>query len=264
MSKNRELLREEEVELSRSKKKVKEGHHADFNEALHENGHLQGGPSSWGAEKKTFKDKLVGEIPGAYAKAFDFSDLMDMEADSDEEVEELCEGLVAVKLTRETKLRIRKPWTNALIIKMYGRAFSLGVLQSKLNLLWKPVGSLDCVDLGKEFYSVRFLLKEDMDAVLKNGPWFIAGHFLSIKPWEPFFKPDCASVSSIAVWVRLHALPMELYKAEVLKKIGEAIGRVLRIDSHTAMEARGRYTRLCIQLDITKPLINTVLIGRFE
>ena len=135
MTKNRELSREEEAELSRSKKKVKEGHHADFNEGLSESGQSQGAQSSWGAKKKTFKDKLVGEIPGAYAKAFDFSDLMDMEADSDEEVEELCEGIAAVKLSRETKLRIRKPWTNALIIKLYGRAFGLGVLQSKLYLL---------------------------------------------------------------------------------------------------------------------------------
>ena len=51
---------------------------------------------------------------------------------------------------------------------------------------------------------------------------------------------------------------------EVLKQIDESIGRVLRIDSHTAMEARGRYARLCIQLDINKPLISIVLIGRFE
>ena len=57
---------------------------------------------------------------------------------------------------------------------------------------------------------------------------------------------------------------MELYKAEVLKQTGEAIRRVLRINSHIAMEARGRYARLCIQLDITKPLINIVLSGRFE
>ena len=90
------------------------------------------------------------------------------------------------------------------------------------------------------------------------------GHFLSIRPWEPLFKPASVSVSSIAVWVRLHELPLEFYEMEVLKQIGEAIGRVLRIDSHTAMEARGRYARLCIQLDVTKPLINTVLIGRFE
>ena len=262
--KNRVLSREEEAELSRSKKKVKEGHHADFNDGLSESGHSQGSQTPWWDAKKTFKDKLVGEIPGAYAKAFDFSDLMDMEADSNDEVEQLREGLAAVKLTREAKLRIRKLWSKALIIKLYVKAIGLDVLQIKLNMLWKPAGSLDCVDLGKEFYSVRFSLKEDMEVVLKNGPWFITGHFLSIRPWEPFFKSDCASVLSITIWVRLHALPMELYETEVPKQIGEAIGRILRIDSHTAKEARGKYARLCIQLDITKPLINTVLIGRFE
>nr|POF00629.1 hypothetical protein CFP56_26199 [Quercus suber] len=42
-----------------------------------------------------------------------------------------------------------------------------------------------------------------------------------------------------AVWIRLCKLPIELYDAEVLKQIGESIGKVLRIDSHTALEARG-------------------------
>ena len=46
----------------------------------------------------------MGEIPGAYTKAFDLLDLMDMEAESNDEVEELREGLTAMKLTRETKL----------------------------------------------------------------------------------------------------------------------------------------------------------------
>nr|POE85635.1 hypothetical protein CFP56_55110 [Quercus suber] len=121
--KNRYLSREEEDELARSKKKVKDVHHADF-------------------------------FDGAHAKAFDFTDFLDKEADFDEEMDELREGLVAVKLSRETKLRIRKPWSNALIIKL--------------------------------------------------------------------------------------------------------------IDTHTALEARGRYARLCIQVDVNKPLINTILIGRFE
>ncbi|XP_075645458.1 uncharacterized protein LOC142616504 [Castanea sativa] len=103
-----------------------------------------------------------------------------------------------------------------------------------------------------------------MDAVLEKGSWFIGGHFLSIRPWEPFFKPSTANVSLIAVWVRLHELPMELYEAKILKQIGASIGKVLWIDSHTAMEARGRYARLCIQVDINEPLINTILIGEEE
>nr|POE58474.1 hypothetical protein CFP56_29537 [Quercus suber] len=38
----------------------------------------------------------------------------------------------------------------------------------------------------------------------------------------------------------------------------------MRIDSHTAMEARGKYARLCIQVDLIKLLINTFIIVRFE
>ncbi|KAL0005143.1 hypothetical protein SO802_012704 [Lithocarpus litseifolius] len=171
----------------------------------------------------SFRDKLIGAIPGAFAKAFDFADQMEEDENSDDDDTEVNglhrEGMVAVKLTKETKNRIRKPWSKSVIVKL---------------------------------------------VVLEKGPWFIGDFFLSLRPWEPFFKPSTAIVSSFAVWVRLHELPIELYETEVLKQIGESLGRVLRIDAHTAMEARGKYARLCIQIDINKPLVNTILIGRFE
>ena len=42
MTKNKELSKEEEAKLSKSTKKVKEGHYADFKDGLSESGHLQG------------------------------------------------------------------------------------------------------------------------------------------------------------------------------------------------------------------------------
>ena len=57
---------------------------------------------------------------------------------------------------------------------------------------------------------------------------------------------------------------MELYESDVLQQIEGAIGKVLRIDTHIALEAKGRYARLCIQVNVDKPLVNTILIGRFE
>ncbi|KAF3972916.1 hypothetical protein CMV_003627 [Castanea mollissima] len=71
-------------------------------------------------------------------------------------------------------------------------------------------------------------------------------------------------IGEIPVWVRLNELPIELYETEVLKQIGNSIRKVLRIDSQTAMEARGKYATLCIQIDLNKPLINSILIDRFE
>ena len=64
--------------------------------------------------------------------------------------------------------------------------------------------------------------------------------------------------------MRLNELPIKLYERDVLWQIGEAIGRVLRIDTHTAVEAWGTYARLCIQINTNKPLTNTIVIGRFK
>lgn len=66
----------------------------------------------------------------------------------------------------------------------------------------------------------------------------------------------------MAVWIRLPKLLIEFYDPEVLRKIGEAIGPVLKIDTHTTNGAWGRFVRLCIQVNQDKPLIKTVMIGQ--
>jgi len=70
-------------------------------------------------------------------------------------------------------------------------------LQPKLLSLWKPAGRLDCVPLGHGFFLARLSLKEDFKNVLKKGPWFIGEHFLSLRPWEPNFRPAAANVTSV-------------------------------------------------------------------
>ena len=46
--------------------------------------------------------------------------------------------------------------------------------------------------------------------------------------------------------------------------IGKAIGNVLRIDTFTATETRDKFARLCIQVDVDKPLITMVMIGKLQ
>ena len=107
---------------------------------------------------------------------------MEANIDFDEEVEELREGFAAVKLSKDVKHRIKAVWASSLIVKVYGRSVVFNYIQAKLNALWKPMGRLDVIDLGKKFFLTRFCCKEDQDKVLRNGPWFIGEHFLSIRP----------------------------------------------------------------------------------
>ena len=66
----------------------------------------------------------------------------------------------------------------------------------------------------------------------------------------------------MAVWVRFPKLPIEFYDASVLKEIGSVIGPVLRIDSYTASETRGGYARLYVQINLDKPLISSIRVGK--
>ena len=71
-------------------------------------------------------------------------------------------------------------------------------------------------------------------------------------------------MASVAVWIRLNELPIEYYHVEALLHIGKAIGNVLRVDTHTATESRGRFARICVQVNVEKPLVTTILIGKRE
>lgn len=124
----RSLSWEEQEELTHSTKKVK-----FVIQAGHCEGEGSGSPSpshagGAGSHSTLFKEKLMGEIPGAYTQAFNFDDFMDNDGESDEEVESLRQGIIAVKFNKDFKQRIRRPWARALIVKVYGRTVGLNFL----------------------------------------------------------------------------------------------------------------------------------------
>ncbi|XP_075645846.1 uncharacterized protein LOC142617025 [Castanea sativa] len=209
----------------------------------------------------SYKDSLLGDIPSAYAQAFRFERVDEPKVESDTKLGDIVKGMVDVKLSQETKSRIRAPWTKALIVKVYGKTMGYNYLTFKINTLWKLVTKMDRVDLGKDSFLIKFSEDSDYDKVLQGGPWFIGKHFLAIKPWEPYFKASKSTFSFVAVWIRFLELPIEFYDPLVLREIGSTIRPILRIDSYTASGSRASYARLCVQIDLSKPLINMVRVG---
>ena len=125
------------------------------------------------------------------------------EAESDIEEDSIVNGFASITLSREDIARIRAPWASYLIIKTLGRSVGFMFLSSKIRVMWNPSGRLDCIDLGHDFFLIKFELQDDVDKVLKGVPWFVSQHFLAICQWEPYFKASAATFSSVAVWIRL-------------------------------------------------------------
>ena len=204
----------------------------------------------------------MGVIPGAFEQAFELQRSMQEDELSDVEDETSPESWANVMFSKEEKVRMRAPWSAAIIVKTYGRNIGFSYLSSRIRSLWKPSGKLDCIDLGHDFFLIKFDCQNDLENVLKGGPWFIGQQFLAIRQWEPGFKASSASLSSVAVWIRLPELPIEYYEPSALLKIGQAIGPILRIDAHMASNVRGRFARICVQVNLDKPLIYSIQIGK--
>lgn len=102
-----------------------------------------------------------------------------------------------------------------------------------------------------------------MKNVLKNGPWFVSGHFLSVERQEPNFVAAEAKQTVSAIWVRLPHLPTQFYDEALLKRIGNSIGSLLKIDACTSATLRGRYARLCIQVPLEEPVTTRILISSY-
>ncbi|XP_061367964.1 uncharacterized protein LOC133310980 [Gastrolobium bilobum] len=164
------------------------------------------------------------------------------------------DGSVRFRCTKEAKQRLRAPWRNAIIVKLLGKRVGVMYMKTKLGNLWAKSGSITVADLGNDFFSVKFSSLEDLNLALNEGPWVLMGHYLAIRKWEPFFNPHKANIHRVAAWIRLPGIPLELCVIPVLKLIGNSIGKVLKIDKTTSLGDRGKFARLCVELDLSSPL----------
>lgn len=99
---------------------------------------------------------------------------------------------------------------------------------------------------------------------LHSGPWFVTGHFLSVRQWEPNFAPHEATQTHTAIWLRLPTLPTEFYDQTILERIGSKLRATLKIDTCTSSTLRGRYARICIQVPRDVPLKTQVTISNHQ
>ncbi|KAK2359720.1 zinc ion binding / nucleic acid binding protein [Trifolium repens] len=158
-------------------------------------------------------------------------------------------------LSRKEEERIHKPWKNGLIVQLLGRKIGFKPLETRLKQLWVRQGVINIVDLGYDYFLVTFTSEEDHTTAQVGGPWLIYDHYLAVREWSADFNPAVESVKSIAVWFRFSGLPIEYYDAKLLHVIGDRIGRSVKVDKTTLYQEHGKYARLCVEVDLTKPLL---------
>ncbi|XP_058775267.1 uncharacterized protein LOC131649522 [Vicia villosa] len=121
--------------------------------------------------------------------------------------------------------------------------------------MWVRKGIISIIDLSNDYYLVAFSHEDDKKAAMLNGSWFIYDHYLTVKEWRPNFQPKIESINEVVVWVRIAGLPIEYCDSRVLTCFGNRIGRTVKVDKTTMKQERGKYARICVTVNLSKPLL---------
>ncbi|XP_058782465.1 uncharacterized protein LOC131656921 [Vicia villosa] len=95
---------------------------------------------------------------------------------------------------------------------------------------------------------------------MEKGPYFIYGKPLFIKYWTIDFELKADLLSVLPLWITLPNLPLHLWGKKSISKITSAIGKPITTDECTARKLRISYARVLVEVDITKPMKESVTI----
>lgn len=144
------------------------------------------------------------------------------------------------------------------------------LLYGRLPKIWNLSGSFELIDLQNDFFLVKFYEQVDYERVMYEGLWMILGHYLTVQRWKPKFRPFEESIKKIAAWICIPDLPIEYYDKHLLWKLGNKVGKTLKVDVHTIRENKnggelntteiGRFARISVELNLNKMFIPRVSI----
>ncbi|KAJ4824311.1 hypothetical protein Tsubulata_029372 [Turnera subulata] len=204
---------------------------------------------------QTFREKLLADQQRASAET-----RQEFEpSDSDLKAFHTPEGPV-VQISERYREILHKQWSNTVIVKMWDRTIGYKTLCNRLPNLWGIRSELKVIDLNNNFYFVRLLNQYDYLKVITGGPWVILGHYLTVEPWKPQFTPSTHKITSVVIWIQLPELSCEYYDMPILRAVCNLIGRFVRIDYNTQESNRGKFARVAVELDLSKPLQPRVFV----
>ncbi|CAN1830982.1 hypothetical protein LINPERHAP1_LOCUS33040 [Linum perenne] len=139
------------------------------------------------------------------------------------------------------------------------KTFAFGTIKRRLESIWARSGSIIVSDVANDFFLVRFSDPDDYRRAAFEGPWKIFYFYFSVARWTPSFNEE-EPIKSILTWVRLPKLPIHYFNRLAVTRIGNCIGKTVRLDLATEQGARARYARVCVEVDLSRPLLGKYML----
>lgn len=149
-------------------------------------------------------------------------------------------------------------WQEALVIKLIGKSIGFHDMKERLTRIWKLNAGFEILDIDHGYYMITFDQEAYRVKLIGEEPWMIFDNYLIVELWTPDFISPVASINKTMVWIRFPGLNLVYYDETILLALASAIGKPVKVDINPKDVRRGRFARVCIEVNLTKPVVGRV------
>ena len=142
---------------------------------------------------------------------------------------------------------------------LVGRFLQIGTfdflaMQQTLASIWKPGKGVFIKELEDNRFIFQFYHEIDIKRVLDGSPWYFNRKALILARMTQDCNPRNLPLTSLDVWVQVHDLQIGFMNSNVLKALGNQMGRFVDTCPKNLLGTWRDHMRVRVTLDLNNPL----------
>ncbi|KAK6123351.1 hypothetical protein DH2020_042911 [Rehmannia glutinosa] len=134
------------------------------------------------------------------------------------------------------------------------RIISFEHISSLFKKLWNPKGSLSCKPLHDNTVLFSFGDPVDKKKVQLGAPWLLDNYLMPLEEAKSDMVISNFEFKKSPFWIQLHNIPLGLMTTQFASIAGNSIGQFIDVDCDASGSAIGKFLRIRVEMDISKPL----------
>ncbi|XP_042942840.1 uncharacterized protein LOC122277023 [Carya illinoinensis] len=188
-----------------------------------------------------------------------------MEEDLARQWEGLCftekekEGLVLPAKVLHSALHYGKYCLLAMIVSE--KFINKEAFKVTMTKIWKCDSWVQFTEVGSNKFLIEFNLEEDMKRVIAGRPWSFDRWLICLQPFDSSKSIGETTFTKEEFWVQVFNMPFGCMTREIGMQVGNNVGKVVKVHVDQRGIGWGKFLRIRVEIDITKPLLRGIFIS---
>lgn len=158
------------------------------------------------------------------------------------------DGVKVVVCPPEEVAKAATNWERVLMGYFVGFKPYVPALARYFKRLWMIKGDLQVLSMGNGFLLFKFSNDGDKKRALEEGPWFVRGKPLVLRPWTINSKFEKDKLLTIPIWVKFPKLALQFWSPTLIDRVASTLGTPLYMDEATTTSSRVDFAHVCIEI----------------